>query len=100
MRQVLTGQVLRDALESEYSDAYKAANGVRPRWSLAHLSDEALHEEAKSLYLFAESQDMVEEEPPQPLAGDGWAVSFVSTRATATLGEISGMVVKSGINWG
>jgi len=57
----------REILESEYSDAYKAANGVRPRFSLAHLSDADLDAEISAFYAEAEADARI------PSGGEGWA---------------------------
>ena len=56
----------RNALESEYSDAHKAANGVRPRFSLSHLSDAELDREITAFYAEAAADN--------PTHGDGWTL--------------------------
>jgi hypothetical protein len=40
---------VRNALEADYSDAYKAAVGVSPRISPAHLSDDDLEADIAAL---------------------------------------------------
>jgi hypothetical protein len=40
---------VRNALEADYSDAYKAAVGVRPRISPTHLSDDDLEADIAAL---------------------------------------------------
>jgi hypothetical protein len=57
----------RNALESEYSDAYKAAVGMRPRHSLANLSDAELDAEISHYYGEAEADARI------PSGGEGWA---------------------------
>ena len=57
----------RDALESEFSDAYKADVGMRPRFSLAHLSDAELDARITEHYAEANADAQI------PKSGEGWA---------------------------
>ena len=56
----------RDALESEFSDAYKAAVGSRPRFCLDHLSDADLDAEIASYYAESVADSRI------PTSGEGW----------------------------
>lgn len=57
----------RDALESEFSDAYKADVGMRPRFSLAHLSNRDLDAQISEHYASASADDVI------PTEGAGWS---------------------------
>jgi hypothetical protein len=48
-------QYVRHSLVGEYSDAYKSANGFRPRTDLSGWTNEQIEEEIKSLYASAKA---------------------------------------------
>lgn len=73
MSQRLTDSEAREAMLQEYSDAYKAANGMRPRWDLSHLrtlSLDDLFAEVQGLWADAEAEAVAD---LLPEGGEGWS---------------------------
>ena len=75
MSQPLTDSEAREAMIQEYSDAYKAAQGIRPRWEFAHLRTLSLGDLfAKVQGIYAEAEaDTVTDLLPE--GGEGWSYS-------------------------
>jgi hypothetical protein len=68
MDRILTDPAeIRDALISDWSDTYKAAYGVRPRFDVGDWTDDELFAEIESL------REEAEVSASAPSAGEGWA---------------------------